>query len=187
MKRILSLILSLILLTASICAFAEEEEILLTTTGEDIAIEDIAAEVVSGGWSFNTTVAALKPDSLEKQAFKRAVKKHTGTNLTLLDTLAEQVVAGTNYCFLCHSSATTYPPVNSLCLVYVYQNLQGKAKITEIKSLKLKHKPSGGWVLSSTQKEAKVENAANRALKLALANLVGADYKPLMVLGRGAK
>ena len=182
MKRFLTLMLTLILLTASVGAFAESGTLLLTSSDMDID-----TDVISGGWAQNKTVDALKLDNREKQAFTKAAKKLVGTNLTAIATLGEQVVAGTNFCFLCYSSTTTNPPANSLCKVYVNQNTKGKAKITKIKTMKLKHAPSGGWVLSKTWKEAKVEDAAKKALKQALEDRIGGKYKPVMVLGRSAK
>jgi len=168
MKKILALVLTLVLLTASVGVLAEEMPL-------------------SGGWSVNTTTSALKLDKLAKQALKKATKDYVGMSLTPLALLGEQVVAGMNYCYLAYSSTATYPPVNNLCKVYVYQDLAGKAELTKIKTLKLKHAPSGGWVLSPTQKAAKVESQAKKALKKATGTLVGADYKPLLVLARGSK
>lgn len=176
MKRILVLVLTLVLLlTAGVAAVAEEQ---LTTTG-------LLDGTLSGGWQVNTTVSTQKLGKAEKKVFSKATDGLVGATYTPLAVLGTQVVAGMNYCFLCHCASATYPATNSICKMYVYQDLSGKAKITKIKELSLKHRPTGGWVLSKTKKEAKVDSAAKKALTKALETLTGADYEPLLVLGRG--
>ena len=166
MKKILAVLLTLVILAGSCGAFAEQ---------------------LSGSWTVSTTASELKLDKQAKQALKKATEKYTGAELTALALLGKQVVSGMNYCYLCFSSTTSNPSVKSLCKVYVYQDLSGKAKIKKIQNIKMKHKPSGGWKLSKTSAAAKVESTAKTALKKAVKGLTGAEYKPLMVLGRGAK
>ena len=57
-------------------------------------------------------------------------------------------------------------------------------EITKIKTLKLKYKPAGGCKISNSVKKLTVESQAKKALKAAAKELVGAEYKPLLVLGR---
>ncbi len=166
MKRILVCFLVLILVSVSVFA---------------------AAEPISGGWSVSVTASSLKLDKEARQALKKASETYTGAKLKPLALLGKQVVAGTNYCILCHSTTSTLKPVKSLCLVYVYQDLNNQAKITKIKTLKLKYKPSGGWTISNSVKKLAVESQAKKALKTAAAGLDGAEYKPLLVLGRDHK
>ena len=168
MKKILAVLMALVMLAGSVSAFAEQLG-------------------VSGGWTVSTTAKELKLDKAAKQALKKATETYVGADLTALALLGKQVVAGMNYCYLCYSSTTSNPSVKSLCKVYVYQDLKGNAKIKKIQNIKMKHKPSGGWKLSKTAAAAKVESAAKQALKKAVNDMPGAQYKPLMVLGRAAK
>ena len=163
MKRILACFLVLILVSVSVFATADQ---------------------ISGGWSVSVTAGSLKLDKEARQALKKASETYTGAKLVPLALLGKQIVAGTNYCILCHSTTSTLKPVKSLCLVYVYQDLNNKAEITKIKTLKLKYKPAGGWKISNSVKKLAVESQAKKALKTAAKELVGAEYKPLLVLGR---
>ena len=163
MKRFLACILVVILMFGTVAADAAS---------------------LSGGWSVNTTASALKLNKQARQALTKATEKYTGMELTLLAVLGKQVVAGTNYCFLCYGKTTAQNPDTKLCMVYVYQDLKKNAEITKIKTLKMKHKPSGGWQLSRTSGKLSVESKAKSALKKAIAGLTGAEYKPLAVLGR---
>ena len=159
-KRIISLILVISLLAASVCAVAD------------------------GGWSVKTTVSTMSIDKQARRALTKAMKQFTGYELKPLALLGTQVVAGTNYCFLCYGSTVTQRPSHSLCKAYVYESLDGKAKITGIEEIKLKDAPCTGWKLSRSKTALKVEKRARSALRQATADLVGATYRPLFVLGR---
>ncbi len=159
-KRLISLILVLTFLLTGVCAFAD------------------------GGWSINTSTKALMNDKKARQALKKATEDFTGYEVTPLALLATQVVAGTNYCLLCYGKPVTQKPVSSLCKVYIYEDLQGKAEITKIKEIKLKGAPSSGWKISKNKKTVAMDKKAKSALKKATADLVGAEYTPLLVLGK---
>ena len=159
-KKIVALILTISLLATSVCAVAD------------------------GGWSVKTTVSAMSIDKQASRALTKAMKEYTGYVLKPLALLGTQVVAGTNYCFLCYGSTVTQSPTHSLCKAYVYEGLDGKARITGIEEIALKGAPSSGWKLSNSKTAVKVEKRAVSALKQATTKLVGAKYKPLLVLGR---
>lgn len=77
--------------------------------------------VLIGGWSnFDFT---LTPQA--KDAFETAMQPLFGARYTPL-AFASQVVAGTNYCFLCDVQyATPFPDENAV-KVYIYQQSDGK-------------------------------------------------------------
>lgn len=50
--------------------------------------------------------------------------------------VATQVVAGTNYCFLCTGTGTSLPGPSFPVLVYVHKPLSGAAHLTEIRHIK---------------------------------------------------
>lgn len=162
-RKILALALILSMLTAGICAVAD------------------------GDWSVKTSIGSMTNDKPARQALKKALKNYTGYELKPLALLGTQVVAGTNYCILCYGSTVTQKPTHSLCKVYVYEDLSGNAKITRVDEIKLEEASSTGWKISNSRKALTVDKKAKSALKKATAGLVGATYKPLLMLGKARK
>lgn len=93
---------------------------------------DISAETLAGGWQVpeEYTVVAL-PENVQA-AFDKALEGWTGSNQEPLAYLASQVVSGTNYAILCHSTLVTKEPVSGISVVTIYEDLQGNAKISNI-------------------------------------------------------
>ena len=160
-RKLIALFLTLSLLLTSVCALSE-----------------------GGSWTVNTSVKSLMNDKQARQALKKATKTNVGYDLTPLALLGTQVVSGTNYCILCYGSTVTREPANSLCKAYVYEDLEGKAKLTKVREIKLKGAPSSGWKISRNKKALTVDKAARSALKKAIASLDGADYTLLLTLGK---
>jgi len=96
------------------------------TEGEGTAPADLA-----GGWSVPEYTVMNMPAEVQS-AFDAALEGFTGNNLEPLAYLGSQVVSGTNYAVLCHSSLVTSTPVNSIQVVTVYKDLQGKSTIKNI-------------------------------------------------------
>lgn len=91
-----------------------------------------AGEQLSGGW-FATTDVAITTEA--QAAFDKALEGFVGVDYEPIDLLATQVVAGTNYCFLCRSTVVVPDAVPSYSLVYIYEDLQGNAEILGIKDI----------------------------------------------------
>lgn len=90
-----------------------------------------APEQLAGGW----TACIPEGNTIQKEfqgAFKRAAEGYTGVNLTGIACLGTQVVAGTNYVYLCASQSVTAEPVNNIAIVVVFENLKGQARIESI-------------------------------------------------------
>lgn len=85
------------------------------------------SEVIPGGWTdFNFTIS---PDA--HKVFETALHGFVGVRYKPL-AVATQVVAGTNYCFLCEANVV-YPGATPYAAkVYIYQPLHGHAHITQI-------------------------------------------------------
>jgi hypothetical protein len=78
-------------------------------------------QVLAGGWSnFDFT---LTPQA--KDVFETAMSPLFGAKYTPL-AFASQVVAGTNYCFLCEVQYTTPFPDENTVKVYIHQPLSGR-------------------------------------------------------------
>ena len=71
-----------------------------------------------------------------RTVFAKATKKYTGVKLTPLVLLSTQVVAGTNYRYLCCGTVPGSKVVNYYA-VDVYNNPSGAAKITSCRPLKM--------------------------------------------------
>ena len=89
-----------------------------------------AGELV-GGWK---STADPSVTAQAQDAFDKAMDGYpdTDTEYETVDLLATQVVAGTNYCFLCQSVENE---ITGYALVYVYENLSGNAEILGIKDI----------------------------------------------------
>ena len=98
------------------------------------AVSSYAAQPLMGGWQAvgSTTVAG---DA--QAAFDKAVEGLTGAVYEPLDLLATQIVAGTNYCFLCELTPVVLDPVPHYALVYVYAALDGSAQVLSVVDLDL--------------------------------------------------
>lgn len=86
---------------------------------------------LAGGWSpfdYEITGAA-------RAVFKEALEGFTGVTYTP-SAFATQVVAGTNYCFLCTGAVVVPGSPQFPALLYIFKPLSGKAHISEITRIK---------------------------------------------------
>lgn len=82
---------------------------------------------IVGGWTdFNYEVTAEA-----KAVLTEALGGLVGVKY-VPSAFATQVVAGTNYCFLCTSTGTYLPSPSFPSLVYVHKPLSGNPHVTEI-------------------------------------------------------
>ena len=89
-------------------------------------------EVLAGGWSVPEEYTVIDLPAEAKEAFEKATEGLTGNDLIPMACLGTQVVAGTNYAILCHSTLTTKDPITSIQLVTVYADLDGNAEVLNI-------------------------------------------------------
>lgn len=89
------------------------------------------SNAIVGGWTaFDFTLSAEA-----KHVFSQAMEGFVGVKYTPL-AVATQVVAGTNYCFLCEGKGA-YPDAPELAAkVYIYQPLKGMPHVSEISQIK---------------------------------------------------
>ena len=67
-----------------------------------------------------------------KAALEKALVGFAGAGYEPIALLATQLVSGTNYCILCKGTLTTQDALQFCALVYVYEDLEGNAKIIDI-------------------------------------------------------
>ncbi len=85
-----------------------------------------------GGWQASKKYTVTKA---QKKIFKKATKQLTGIKYTPIAYLGSQVVAGTNHLYLCKFKAVLEDVETGYSLVYIYQDIEGNAKITKTKRI----------------------------------------------------
>ena len=130
MFRKLSVLLLALFMIAMITACGSSNESAQT----DESAEMSAEESVSGGWDLFDNEANALPEDVQT-AFDKAAETFTGSELKPVAYVASQVVAGTNYAFLCHSKLASADPAESIQLVIVYEDLEGNATIAGISNV----------------------------------------------------
>ena len=104
----------------------------LTEIQNTSAATRLSAEPLDGGWA--------QPDSpavtdAARAVFDKALEDFTGVQYVPVALLSTQVVAGMNYCFLCEATVVYPGAETGYALVYVYEDLDGNAAVTEIADL----------------------------------------------------
>lgn len=112
-----------------------------TACGSDEQTDDTAAETdiesaepMTGGWEIVDNEAAALPEEVQT-AFDKATEQFTGSELTPVAYIANQIVAGTNYMILCESETTTAEPTRSYQMAVIYADLDGNAEITNLSTV----------------------------------------------------
>ncbi|MBO7711106.1 MAG: hypothetical protein J6S83_11600 [Lachnospiraceae bacterium] len=110
---------------------SEEQTEDMGYAGEEVSF-DAPEGMLMGGWEVTEDAAVT---SQAQEAFDQAMEKLLGARYEPVALLATQVVAGTNYCFLCRSTVVAPNAVPSYKLVYVYADLKGGAEILDIQDM----------------------------------------------------
>ena len=123
-----------------------------------------------------------------KKIFNDMTSKLDGFFFEPVAFLGSQVVAGTNYCFLCKPTIKSNNGLHSLSLVYIYVNLKGEASLLSEERLVLpgtenagKEAPvPGGWSYAeSTEITDKIKEVMSKATE----TLTGETYEPVAYVG----
>ena len=130
MKKLLTLLLTLLMVFTLVgCNSTKEEEPVVVDTPQ--INEPVQEEIVGG---FVDVEDRTLTDEL-KQIFNKALEGYVGMSLQPVELYQTQVVAGTNYKFVCSGTKTTNPPITGTYFVTVYQDLEGNCSITEIETV----------------------------------------------------
>lgn len=114
---------------------SEEFSIADYNTGDEVTDEDAEPQSMAGGWQIPEQITTADIPEEAENAFNKATEGFTGNDLTPMALLGTQVVAGTNYAFLCRSKLVTAEPVESIQVVIVYEDLEGNAAISGINNV----------------------------------------------------
>ena len=112
MKKLIVVLLAVMTLLSAVCVFAEGP--------------------VTGGW---TVAESTEINAEAHEIFDKAMEGLVGVDYEPIAYIGSQVVAGLNHCFLCKATVV-YPGAEAtLAMVYIYQDLEGNAQITNIANL----------------------------------------------------
>ena len=172
--------------------------------GEDVIIDDLAndpgaaddgQDMIVGGWTVNTEYTSQLSKE-EEEIFAKAESTLAGGAYKPVAVLATQLVAGTNYAYLCLGAPEEEGQKAGWYIVALYQDLKGNVTTMSIKSLDLGdlksmgnfYNPSftGSWTAKVPEEEAGapvLPDAAQAAFEAALKGYVGVGYTPIALLG----
>ena len=119
-------------------------------------------------------------------ALTKALEGFTGANYEPVAYLGKQVVNGTNYALLCRETKVVQNPTETWAIVIVYQDLQGNAKIAEVRDSGVAtnlptESVTGGW---SIPQDLAVSSDLQAKFAKAMESKLGVSYTPIAVVAQ---
>ena len=167
-------------------------------TVEETTTEETKAAALSGGWECYAEGEASLPKEVA-EAFEKATEGFTGSDLTPVAYVGQQVVAGMNYMILCRSKTTAADPAVSFLMITVYADLEGNAEILNMKDFAYEEMTggetpgdyevpkaetlSGGWSIPDDRTVGTLPEEVQAAFDKATESLTGAGFTPMAYLG----
>lgn len=162
-------------------------------TAEPETAEEGSDAKAVGGWKINTDAASLLTED-EAAIFEKAETTLAGGAYTPIAVIATQVVAGTNYAFLCLGAPEEPEDLAAWYIVTLYNDLSGDVTTLSIRELDLTdiadsdsaYNPAfvGSWTPNGPSEEEPVlPDDAQEAFENATAHYVGVGYSPIALLG----
>ena len=103
----------------------------------EVTNEEAGEQVaVTGGWQ---AAEDTEVSESQKALFEKATEKLLGVKYEPVAYLASQVVSGKNHCFLAKATVVRPGAEPRYTLVYIYEDLQNKLEILNIKDIDLKN------------------------------------------------
>lgn len=134
---------------------------------------------VVGAWAINSKFEPSENINA-MLAFDKATEGLVGYTYNVMAVLGSQIVAGTNYSYLCRAEMAVPDAKPEYVIVNVYENLEGNAEITGSLSL-LEGKE--GWEYNDINPFMEENKEVKAAFDKALDGLTGAEYKPIAYIG----
>lgn len=100
-------------------------------------VDETTEENLMGGWQINTDYAVVNLPAEVESPFTEATSQLLGVNYEPLALLASQIVAGTNYAILCHTSTVSDESTEGLAVVVVYAGIDGTNEVVSVSQLNL--------------------------------------------------
>ena len=189
MRRLFTVILGM-LCAASIMgcgAKANNTESQATTASQESTLIKEAEEIsetnesapITGGWAINNDFDGTD-DANAMSAFEKATEDLDGYRYDVAAVLGSQIVAGTNYLYLCRAEMVVPDAKPEYVILKVYEGLEGNAEITG--SLRLLEGKEG-WEYNDANPYMDENEEVNDAFDKALEGLTGVEYKPIAYIG----
>lgn len=102
-------------------------------TGES---HSTSAEIIPGGWMASSEPACELPEG-SAEAFNDSIGMLNGSKIEPLALVGSQVVAGTNYAYLCRITPVVPDAVSQLAVIIVYRNLSGESVVSSIETFSI--------------------------------------------------
>ena len=149
--------------------------------GEEVINTEIGPGA-TGSWEVPDS--NVMTDELKKY-FDEAISKIDGYFHTPVALLATQVVAGTNYCFLCTSTIQANNAAKEMRITYINVDPSGSASFIKDETLLLPGVNEGGdkvggWAYAES---AEITDAIKKVMEKATETLTGATYEPVAYVG----
>lgn len=152
--------------------------------GENACCLGAAADnAVLGGWEIVEGDKSIKVHPDAYKALVEASKLMVGVDFAPLDLLGTQTVSGKNYCILCRVAPVVPEARPSMQLVYVYEDTNGNASITEMKEIIGSSPLLGAYTANIGEPELDKNPEVKAAFDKAMTGLTGVDYVPVAYLG----
>ena len=165
------------------------------TQSSSTAAEDSSSAEVGtvGGWTVNSEATNQGLVDDQKEVFDKAIAELDGVDYEPIAVVAQQLVAGMNYAYLCQGTTVTAEPVTSWYIVTVYKDLDDKASITAINEIALDDVKvtddtpgagaAGAWEVPDSIAGAKLPAEADEAFTAAMEQYTGVSANPVVLLG----
>ena len=152
-------------------ATTASQESTLIKEAEEISETNESAPI-TGGWAINNANAM--------SAFEKATEDLDGYRYDVAAVLGSQIVAGTNYLYLCRAEMVVPDAKPEYVILKVYEDLEGNAEITG--SLRLLEGKEG-WEYNDANPYMDENEEVKVAFDKALEGLTGVEYKPIAYIG----
>ena len=159
-------------------ATTASQESTLTKEAEEISETNESAPI-TGGWAINNDFDGTD-DANAMSAFEKATEDLDGYRYDVAAVLGSQIVAGTNYLYLCRAEMVVPDAKPEYVILKVYEDLEGNAEITGILRL-LEGKE--GWEYNDANPYMDENEEVKVAFDKALEGLTGVEYKPIAYIG----
>lgn len=140
---------------------------------------------IAGGWTINQGALSLKKHKDAAEAFKKATKGMVGYDQEVVAFLGSQVVAGTNYSYLCKGHVVYPNAQNEYIIVNVYEDLQGHATITGSRQVLpvARDMATGAWSYNQGNTDVKKHKEVKKAYDKAAKSIADGRVSPVAYLG----
>ena len=159
-------------------ATTASQESTLTKEAEEIS-ETNESTPITGGWAINNDFDGTD-DANAMSAFEKATEDLDGYRYDVAAVLGSQIVAGTNYLYLCRAEMVVPDAKPEYVILKVYEGLEGNAEITG--SLRLLEGKEG-WEYNDANPYMDENEEVKVAFDKALEGLTGVEYKPIAYIG----